>query len=141
MVQRLMSIVFCVVMALAAGMMAAAGINAADSPGAASHLAWLWDFALAAALVYMAAPLCVLAVLLGMGRPMSTGLCMGVALAWFACVFAVWAGMAWLAEGAFPAWGWRHYSVDMLPIPLAMGLVFAMAARVFMRRGDRSSSA
>jgi hypothetical protein len=132
------ALVGCVVAALAAGMLAAASIHGADAPGAWSHPGWLWDFALSAALVYMVAPLCVLALLLRMGRRASTGLCVGVALAWFAGVFAVWVALAWVAEGAFPVWGWRHYSVDMLPIPLAMGLVFSMVARTLLpaRAGD-----
>lgn len=134
-VPALRLVLVCVLLALAAGMLAAAGIHAADSPGAMSHPSWLWDFALAAALVYMLAPLGVLGLLMGMGRRVSTGVCVGVALGWCAGVFAVWAAMAWLSEGAFPAWGWRHYSVDMLPIPLAMGLVFSMAARLIVRRG------
>lgn len=124
----------CVFAALAAGMIAAAGVHAADSPGIWAHRAWLWDFAVSAALVYMLAPLAVLGVLLGLGRTVSTGVCAGVALGWYALVFVVWLAAAWGAEGAFPQWGWRHYGVDLLPVPLAMGLVFSIAARVTQGR-------
>lgn len=120
----------CVFVALAGGMFAAAGVHAADSPGIWSHRAWLWDFAVSAALVYMLVPLIALGILLGLGRALSTGLCVGVTLGWYALVFLVWMVLAWIADGAFPQWGWRHYGVDLLPIPLAMGLVFSVAARV-----------
>ncbi len=115
--------------ALAAGMMAAAGAHAADAPGSWSHRGWLWDFALSAALVYMAAPLVVLVAWRAWGRALSTGDCVGVALGWYALVFAAWLGATWIAEGAFPAWGWRHYAIDLLPVPLAMGLVFSLVSR------------
>ena len=118
-----------VLCALAAGMVAAAGVHAADSPGIWSHRAWLWDFALSAALVYMAAPLLVLVGWRACGRRLSSGDCVGVALGWYAGVFAVWLAATWIAEGAFPEWGWRHYAVDLLPVPLALGLVFSMVSR------------
>lgn len=123
----------CLGAALAAGMMAAAGVHAADSPGSWEHKAWLWDFAVSAALVYMLAPLLVLAVLLGLGRSVSTAVCVGVTLGWFGLVFAVWLASTWMAEGAFPQWGWRHYGIDLLPVPLAMGLAFAVVGRAVAR--------
>jgi hypothetical protein len=123
------SISLCMLGALAAGMMVAAGVHAADSPGALSHRAWLWDFAVSAALVYMLAPLAVLGGLLASRRKVSTGICVGVTLGWFALVFVAWMAAASIAEGAFPQWGWRHYGIDMLPIPLVTGLVFSMVAR------------
>lgn len=132
--QRVIPILLCVLAALAAGMMVAAGVHAADSPGAWSHPAWLWDFAVAAALVYMLAPLAVLGALLGLGRRLSTGICAAVTLGWFALVFMAWMAAAWIAEGAFPQWGWRHYGIDMLPIPLALGLVFSIAAQALRPR-------
>ena len=127
--RRAASIVLCILMALAAGMIVAAGVHAADSPGSLSHRAWLWDFAVSASLVYMLAPLAVLGGLLCLRRRVSTGICVGAALGWFALVFLVWMSAAWIAEEAFPQWGWRHYGIDMLPIPLAVGLVFSMVAR------------
>lgn len=129
--QGLRKIIICVLAALAAGMIAAAGAHAADAPGSWEHKAWLWDFAVSAALVYMLAPLAVLGVMLKLGRAMPTGVCVGVTLGWFGLVFVAWMSMAWIAEGAFPQWGWRHYAINMLPIPLAMGLAFSMAARAF----------
>ncbi len=45
---RIALVVLCILLALAAGMMAAAGVHGADSPGALSRQAWLWDFALSA---------------------------------------------------------------------------------------------
>lgn len=135
MIHGLRLVLICILASLAAGMLAAAGVHAADSPGIWSHRAWLWDFALSAALVYMLAPLIVLGILSGLGRAMSTGVCVGVTLGWYGLVFAVWMATAWLAEGAFPQWGWRHYGVDLLPIPLAMGLVFAVAARIGQKAG------
>jgi hypothetical protein len=117
--------------ALAAGMAAAVGVHAADSPGALTHSEWLWDFALSAASVYMAAPLLLLGALMLWGRRMSSGACVGVTLGWYGLVFAAWLASTWLSEGAFPVWGLRHYGFDLLPIPLAMGLVFSMAARAF----------
>ncbi len=60
---------------------------------------------------------------------MASGICVGVALGWYGVVFGAWLAVTWLAEGAFPAWGWRHYAVDMLPIPLTLGLVFSLSAR------------
>lgn len=132
--QRLLAILFCILAALAAGMIVAAGVHAADSPGAWSHRAWLWDFAVSAALVYMLAPLTMLGGLLGLRRRLSTVMCVGVTLGWFALVFVAWMAAAWIAEGAFPQWGWRHYGIDMLPIPLAIGLVFSMTARAACRR-------
>ena len=127
----------CVLAALAAGMLAAAGVHAAESPGSLSHKAWLWDFALSASLVYMAAPLLALGGWMLCGRAVSTGLSVGVALGWYGLVFGVWLAMAWMAEGAFPEWGWRHYAFELLPIPLAMGLVFSTAARVVGRAEPR----
>ena len=129
MLRRLLPGLLCALAALAAGMLAAAGVQAADSPGSWSHRAWLWDFALSAGLVYMAAPLLVLVGWRARGRSLSTGDCVGVALGWYAAVFAVWLALTWMAEGGFPEWGWRHYAVDLLPVPLAMGLVFSLASR------------
>lgn len=110
-------------------MIAAAGVQAADAPGSWSHRTWLWDFALSAALVYMAASLVVLVGWHAFGRRLSTADCVGVALGWYGLVFAVWLGATWILEGAFPQWGWRHYAIDLLPVPLAMGLVFAVVSR------------
>jgi hypothetical protein len=124
----------CAALALAAGMAAAAGMHAADSPGALTHPAWLWDFALAALPVYMLAPVAVLGVLTARRGGLSTNLCVGVALGWYAVVFVGWLVSAWMAEGAFPQWGWRHYAVDLLPVPLALGLVFSMVSRAGSRR-------
>ena len=114
-------------------MAAAAGVHGADSPGALTHPAWLWDFALSAALVYMAAPLTVLGTLMWRGRRLTSGACVGVTLGWFTVVFAAWLSATWLADGTFPAWGWRHYAVDLLPIPLAMGLAFSITSRAIAR--------
>src|SRR4051812_45295438 len=94
----------CVVLALAAGMLAAAGAHAADTPGIWTHRTWLWDFALSAVLIYMAAPLAILGALVLARRATSTGLCVAVTLGWYAGVFAVWMVMAWSADGAFPEW-------------------------------------
>jgi hypothetical protein len=127
--RRFFAVVLCVLVALCAGMLAAAGANAADSPGILSHPAWLWNFALSAAPVYMLVPLAVLAGLMAWGRPVTTGVCVGVTMLWYALVFAGWLSFAWISDGAFPEWGWRHYAVDLLPIPLLMGLAFSMAAR------------
>lgn len=123
------------VAALAMGMLAAAGVHAADSPGIWTHRTWLWDFAVSAALVYMLAPLAVLGALMVLGRGLSTGVCVGVTLGWFGLVFVAWMVTAWISDGAFPLWGWRHYGGDLLPIPLAMGLVFSIVARVMRRFG------
>lgn len=127
---RLLSGALPALAALLAGMLAAAGVHAADSPGIWSHPAWLWGFALSAAPVYMVVPLVVLLGWHGAGRRLSTGDCVSVALGWFALVFASWLGPTWLAEGAFPAWGWRHYALDLLPVPLALSLVFSLTARM-----------
>lgn len=127
--RRLAPVVLCALLALAAGMIAAAGVHASDSPGALTHREWLWDFALSAVPVYMAAPLLILGALMLLGRRLSSGVCVGVTLGWYGLVFAAWLAGMWLSEGAFPVWGLRHYGFDLLPIPLAMGLVFSMAAR------------
>ena len=72
---------------------------------------------------------------------MSTGDCGGVALGWYAALFAAWLARTWMAKGGFPEWGWRHHAVDLLPVPLAMGLVFSLAPRAAgpprrQRKGD-----
>jgi hypothetical protein len=128
----------CILAGLAGGMVAAAGVHAADSPGIWTHRAWLWDFAVSAALVYMLAPLAVLGALQGLGRSVSTGVCVGVTLGWYGLVFVAWMATAWMSEGAFPVWGWRHYGVDLLPIPLSMGLAFSVLARVMQRPAPRT---
>jgi len=127
--QRVVSGAYCPLAALVAGMIAAAGVQAADAPGSWSHRSWLWDFALSAALVYMVVPLAVLTIWRACGRTLTTGDCVGVSLGWYALVFMVWLGATWIAEGAFPQWGWRHYAVDLLPVPLALGLVFSIVSR------------
>jgi hypothetical protein len=127
--RRVTPAALCVTLALAAGMAAAAGVHGADSPGALTHAAWLWDFALSAAQVYMIAPLVLLTGLMLWRGALSTNLCVGVTLGWYGLVFVAWMGTAWLSEGAFPQWGWRHYAIELLPIPLAMGLVFSIMSR------------
>lgn len=129
--KRLAPVVLCLLLALAAGMIAAAGVHGADTPGALTHREWLWNFAVSAIPVYMAAPLLVLGALMLLGRGLSSGVCVGVTLGWYGLVFAAWLASTWLSEGAFPVWGLRHYGFDLLPIPLAMGLAFSMAARAF----------
>lgn len=137
MLKRLFPGLLCALAALAAGMAAAAGVHAADSPGIWLHPAWLWDFALSAAMVYMAAPLLALVGWRTWGRRLSTVDCVGLALGWHAAVFSVWLAGSWIAQQAFPEWGWRYYALDLLPVPLAMGLVFSLVSRAADPAGPR----
>jgi hypothetical protein len=119
---------------IAAGMAAMAAIQLATNPGTWNRLPLLWDTALDGGLFYALVPSLILAVIAMRGKPpgLSTAACIFVG--WLTLIFAWWAAKPIRVYGGFPWWGFRLHFLEMLPLPLASALAFAICSRKLFRR-------
>lgn len=138
MTKRLAKVSLCALVAIIAGMVSCATVEAANSPGSWSHLEWLWNTALAGGLFYSVVPVSVL-VLVAVLRPAPSAVgAILVPIVWLAVIFAWWARRPWLYYGEFPWSGFQRHFLGMLPVPLSIGFAFALCARSLSSSGTRS---
>ena len=137
MVKRLAKISLCVLVAFVTGVVTYVAVEVAHSPGIWSHPDYLWGIAQDGALLYVAVPVAILA-LVAIVRPIpSIVLALLVAVGWLTLIFAWWAYKPWVYHGDFPWFGFRLHYLGMLPVPLSFGLAFALCARVVLGPNNR----
>ena len=129
MVNRLLKIALCALVAMLVGMIASACAQAAGAPGIWADPESLWSYALAGGVFYVAVPLGALSVATLFGRTPSTAFSLLVSVGWLTIVFAWWAAKPFAYYGEFPWWGFQRHFLGMLPVSLSCGLAFAICAR------------
>jgi hypothetical protein len=137
MIKRLGKISLCVLVAFAVGVVSYVAVEVAHSPSIWSHPDYLWSMAAPGAVLYVAIPLAVLA-LLAIFRPTpSIVLSILVAVGWLTVIFAWWAYKPWVYYGEFPWFGFRLHYLGMLPVPISFGLAFALCGRTVFGPNNR----
>jgi hypothetical protein len=137
MIHRLGKVLLCFLVALAMGVVSSVLVDAARSPDSWANPYGFWNHVLIDAVVIVAAPLCVLALLATFRPTLSTSLAVLVAVGWLTIYFAWSAYESWTTYGHV-YWSelWWHY-LSLLPISLSFGLTFGICARTSLGPNNR----
>lgn len=128
MIDRLLKLSLCAIVALTVGMATSAAEHLARHPGLWSKPDWIWNHAEGTAIFYLLAPLIVLGIVSLLGRAPSTGLSVLMAVAWLAIIFVKFEYKGWSHFGILPLSKFKLY-LGLLPAQMAFGLAFAICAR------------
>jgi hypothetical protein len=109
-----------------------------------AHVPALWTYSsflsgdcLLGGIIYCGVPAAVLGVLAYFRSVLSINFALFVSLVWFGLIFFLWGRSDWAYSGAFPWWGWKHYFLPVLSVPLAFSLAFGLSARKLL--GDEAN--